>query len=91
MIARNEGQSPRRVRARLDKAGMMDALRNQIIERKVLDLLLEHAKFKDVPYKPTESDTEAVDSAASGLEDESEIPEAMHPDEPETTPGKPKK
>ena len=31
---------------------MMDALRNQIIERKVLDLVLEHAKFKDVPYKP---------------------------------------
>ena len=35
--------------------------------------------------------TEAVDSAAGGGEDESEIPEAKHPDEPEPTPGKPKK
>ena len=39
----------------------MDALRNQIIERKVLDLVLEHAKFKDVPYKLEGTDTEAVD------------------------------
>jgi trigger factor len=91
LIARQEGQSPRRVRARLDKAGMMDALRNQIIERKVLDLVLEHAKFKDVAYKPAGSDTEAVDSAAGGDEEESDIPEAKHPEEPEATPGKPKK
>ncbi|HEX4143381.1 MAG TPA: trigger factor [Pirellulales bacterium] len=90
LIARQEGQSPRRVRARLDKAGMMDALRNQIIERKVLDMVLEHAKFKDVPYKPAGSDTEAVDSAAGGEEEESDIPEAKHPGEPEATPGKPK-
>jgi hypothetical protein len=70
---------------------MMDALRNQIIERKVLDLVLEHAKFKDTPFKPAGSDTEAVDSAAGGDEEESDIPEAKHPDEPETTPGKAKK
>ncbi len=79
------------MQARLEKAGMMDALRNQIIERKVLDLLLEHAKFKDIAYKPEETETEAVDSAASGMEDESEIPEAKHPDEPEENPGRAKK
>jgi trigger factor len=90
LIAKQEGQSPRRVRARLDKSGMMDALRNQIIERKVLDLVIEHAKFKDVAYKPEGTDTEAVDSAASGIEDESEIPEAKHPAEPEANPSKPK-
>ncbi len=27
----------------------MDILRNQIIERKTIDLVLQHAKFKDVP------------------------------------------
>ena len=31
---------------------MMDALRNQIIERKVIDLVLDKAEFKDIPYKP---------------------------------------
>ena len=48
----------------------MDALRNQIIERKVIDLVLSHAKFKDVPYKPEGADTEAIDQAAGGEEDE---------------------
>ena len=29
----------------------MDVLRNQIVERKVIDLILEHATFKEVPYE----------------------------------------
>ena len=58
---------------------MMDALRNQIVERKVLDLVLEHAKFKDVAYKPEGTDTEALDSAAGGEEEESEIPRSQAP------------
>ncbi len=69
------------MRARLDKGGLMDALRNQIIERKVIDLVLKHAKFKDVPYKIEGLDTEALDQAAGGDEEESSIPEATHPGE----------
>ena len=61
---------------------MMDALRNQIIERKVIELVLAHAKFKDVPYKPEGTDAEAIDQAAGG-DEESEIPEAKHPGEAE--------
>ena len=34
------------MRARLEKGGAMDVLRNQIIERKVIDLILEHAQFQ---------------------------------------------
>ena len=56
----------------------------------MLDLVLKHAKFKDVPYKPEGTDTEAVDSAAGGDDEESDIPEAKHPDQPEATPGKAK-
>ena len=65
MIAGQSGESSRRVRARLEKGNMVDALRNQIIERKVIDLVLSHATFKDVPYNPESSDTEAVDSSAA--------------------------
>jgi len=36
LIAAQSGESVRRVRARLDKGGLMDSLRNQIIERKVI-------------------------------------------------------
>ncbi|MHB1033063.1 MAG: trigger factor [Pirellulales bacterium] len=80
LIARQSGESSRRVRARLEKQGLMDTLRNQIIERKVVDLILSHATFKDVPYRPEGADAEAVDQAAGGGET-SEIPEAAHTDE----------
>ncbi len=80
LIAEQSNESPRRVRARLEKGGLMDSLRNQIIERKVIDLVLSHAQFRDVPYKPEGTDTEAMDQAAGGEEeDESDIPEAHHP------------
>jgi trigger factor len=82
LIAAQSGESVRRVRARLEKGGMMDALRNQIIERKVIDLVLSHAHFKDVPYKPEGTETEAMDQSVGG-EQESEIPEAKHPGEAE--------
>jgi trigger factor len=75
-IARQSGESPRRVRAKLEKAGHMDVLRNHIIERKVLDLILSHAKFTDVPYEPEGMEEEAMDRAAGGGEPTSDIPEA---------------
>jgi hypothetical protein len=44
----------------------MDVLRNQIIERKVLELVQGEAKFKDEPYEPQTMDTEAISMAAGG-------------------------
>lgn len=66
LIAAQSGESPRRVRAQLEKRGLMDVLRNQIIERKVLELVQSEAKFKDEPYEPQKSDTEAISIAAGG-------------------------
>ncbi len=66
LIAAQSGESPRRVRAQLEKRGLMDVLRNQIIERKVLELVQSQAKFKDEPYQPEKSDTEAIAIAAGG-------------------------
>ena len=83
LLAAQSGESVRRVRARLEKGGLMDSLRNQIIERKVIELVLSHAQFKDVPYKPEGADTEAIDQSAGGEDDESDIPEAKHPGEAE--------
>lgn len=76
LIARQSNETPRRVRARLEKAGVMDALRNQIVERKVIDRILSEAVFVDVPYEPEEPAAEAIDRAAGGGEPESDIPEA---------------
>jgi trigger factor len=66
LIAAQSGESPRRVRAQLEKRGLMDVLRNQIIERKVLELVQSEAKFKDEAYQPEKSDTEAISMAAGG-------------------------
>jgi trigger factor len=66
LIAMQSGESPRRVRAQLEKRGLMDVLRNQIIERKVLEAVQKEAKFKDEKYEPAKSDTEAVSMAAGG-------------------------
>jgi trigger factor len=66
LIAAQSGETPRRVRAQLEKRGLMDVLRNQIIERKVLELVQSEAKFKDEPYEPSSSDVEAIAVAAGG-------------------------
>jgi len=75
LMSMQSGESPRRVRAQLEKRGLMDVLRNQIVERKVLDLVQGEAKFNDLPYEPESSDVEALNIAVGGGT-ESLIPEA---------------
>jgi trigger factor len=75
LIAAQLEESPRRLRARLEKRGQMDALRNQIIERKVIKLILQHARFHDQPFQFKPALIEAVDQFVGGGGD-AEIPEA---------------
>lgn len=84
LIAIQSDESPRRVRARLEKAGSMDVLRNQIVERKVIERILEQAKFKEVPYEFHRTNDATVDRAAGGGE-QADIPEAKY-DEAEAVP-----
>lgn len=83
LIAEQQEESPRRVRARLEKRGQMDALRNQVIERKVVDLICSKAQFTDVPLEDKDDDVHAVDLALAGGHDTSQIPEAKHGGEAE--------
>lgn len=78
LIARQSNESPRRIRARLEKRGQMDALRNQIIERKVIDLITGEAEFTEVPFEAEKDETVAIDHAISGVEHVDEIPEAKY-------------
>lgn len=50
-MAAQRGESPRRVRARLEKTGMIENLEAQIRERKAVDIILERAKYKDMPME----------------------------------------
>jgi trigger factor len=51
LLARQQNVPARRIRARLDKQGDMDAVRNQIVERKAIALIMDKAEFTDVPLE----------------------------------------
>ncbi len=78
MIAMSNNENPRRVRARMEKQGQLDTLRNQIIERKVIDLIQGEAEFTDVPLDedgPSSDNVMALKVPVAGALKE-EIPEA---------------
>ena len=78
-IAIQSDESPRRVRARMEKRGQMDTLSNLIVERKVIELICSKAKFSEVEIDESSSvvDTTAMDHAVVPS-DESDIPVAKH-------------
>jgi trigger factor len=47
-LAEQDGESPRRVRARLEREDLLDALAAEMIERKALDLILDSAEYEEV-------------------------------------------
>lgn len=74
LMAMQRGESPRKVRARLEKQGMIENLEAQILERKAIDVVLEKAKYKDVDLPLVDTDrVEAISHAVSG-EDPSAAP-----------------
>lgn len=83
LIAMQSGESPRRVRAQIEKRGLMDVLQNQIIERKVLQLVQQNAKFTDVPFEPDKLNVEAIPLAAGGGSAAASIPQVSE-EEPTT-------
>lgn len=66
LMAMQSGESPRRMRAYIEKRGLMDVLRNQIVERKVLSKVQSEAQFQDEPYEAGKSETEAISLAIGG-------------------------
>jgi trigger factor len=48
-MATQRGESPRKVRTRLEKTGLIENLEAQILERKAIDVVLSKAVFVDVP------------------------------------------
>ena len=81
-IAEQRNDSVRRVRAQIERSGQMDALRNMIIEQKVIDMITDQANFSSKAYESdNDHDTCAVDLSISG-KDTSDIPEARYDDVP---------
>jgi trigger factor len=59
-MAAQYDEPPRRVRARLEKEDMMEALAAEIIERKALDLIMQNAEYEEVPLDQAEEKTVAT-------------------------------
>ncbi len=85
LIAQQSEDTVRRVRARLEKSGQMDALRNQIVERKVIEAVVAEANVTDEAVeRDNAGDQEfAVYHSVLGSKDTASIPEALH-DESDT-------
>jgi trigger factor len=91
LIADQSDSSVRSVRARLEKSGQMDAIRNQIIEREVVDRITAAGNItdkEDMSFLKSEPETSSIDFTIAG--DFYDIPEAKHDNDPALLPGAPK-
>jgi trigger factor len=64
-IAARSDESVRRVRARVEKEGLADALASQILERKTLDRILDYVKYEEVPMVEQDDAVETLDETAT--------------------------
>lgn len=62
-IADQSGESPRKVRARMEKDDLMEALATDLLERKALDLILEKASYEDYELSAEQRAEQAVEVA----------------------------
>lgn len=82
LIAEQNDTSPRRIRARLEKSGQMDAIRNQILERQVIGRVVEAGKISDkyeAGFLATDLEDTNIDFTIAG--EYSDIPDAKHDNE----------
>ena len=63
-IAQRSGESPRRVRARVEKEGLWDSLGTQVLEAKTVQTILSHSELVDVPYVEEELRSSGLDKSA---------------------------
>ena len=91
ILAEQNDVSDRRMRARLEKSGQMDAIRNQIIERQVIEKVTQSAELTDkvdTQFSNQGASSSSVDFLITG--DVALIPEAMHDNDSAVVPGAPK-
>ncbi len=68
LMAVQQGESPRRLRSRLQKTGLIENLEAQLRERKAVDFVLSKAEYVDVDPKDEPVDrVEAVPQSVCGL------------------------
>jgi trigger factor len=66
-IADRAGESPRKVRARMEKEDLIDSLAAELLERKSLDLILESAEYDDYELKSEDEESEMATVSAEAV------------------------
>jgi len=59
-IADRSGESPRKVRGRMEREDLMESLATELLERKALDMVLEPAVYEDYEFNPMNEDEDAT-------------------------------
>ncbi len=55
-IADRSGESPRKVKARMEREDMLEALATELLERRALETVLATAEYEEYPFDPLKSD-----------------------------------
>ncbi|MDB5352316.1 MAG: trigger factor [Planctomycetota bacterium] len=84
-IAQRTDETPRRVRARIEKEGLAEGLASQILERKTIDRILEFTKIEDVAPEAEAKVVETLDESALPAYEAEAEPDAESPAETEST------
>ncbi len=83
LIAAQTDSTARRVRLQIENAGQEDALRNQVVERKVIELISSAAEFAEVPYQlPSVQTVTAISRSIGGEEAPADAPAEEKADAP---------
>lgn len=64
-LAIQNDDSPRRVRARLEKENLTEEIQIQILEQLAVDRILDYAEYENVPLVKTDTEAEVVDTATT--------------------------
>jgi trigger factor len=75
-LAAQNNENPRRLRARLERDDLLEALAAEMIERKALDLILDSAVYDDVPLGKEEQPPAVATSDEQAVPGEMRQPEA---------------
>jgi len=76
-IADRTNDSPRKVKARLEREDLIEALATELLERRALDLVLQSATYDDYAFNPMkEMDEEGVATVDASATDEQITPAA---------------
>jgi trigger factor len=76
-IADRTNDSPRKVKARLEREDLIEALATELLERRALELVLQSATYDDYTFNPMkEMDEEGVATVDASATDEQITPAA---------------